>query len=360
MPSHLSLSVRRGVAMRARVAVVVLSSARPALAQQAGGDVAAAGASAPTEALLATRREVLSQAAIAARQGRQLLAIELAERAGRILMSPSVRLFLAEQHAAIDDHAAALGAAVACLADAQRDVRASNREQILERCRSIERSARERVVSLVIRAPAPAPPGLVVRVNGQTVSEAFFGLPYFVNAGTFVVDSNAQDRMPYRLEGEAAPGEEVSVTIELVANTGAVAQGEPRLTRRTRRRNATVVTAPGSVPAGAASLMTVGALAGATAVAAGVLYALAPGSCVEPRDEPGTLACPTEADSYRASRMGLWVGVGWSSFALGAASIAAGAAWIALSRSRSASGGAVVVHPALSLTSAGATIGGAL
>lgn len=249
--------------------------------RNAGAQTApAATAAPPSEAVLATRREVLNQATAAARGGRHMEAIELAERAGRIHMTLSVRMFLAEEHAAIDDHAAAYAAAAACLADGQRDLAAANRDVILERCRFISTNSRGRLVALTVQVPAPRPAALVVRVNGQAMPEEVFGLPYFVNPGSIVVEATGQGHRVFRWEDQGVAAEEVAVTVNLVEDSAPATTGQAHATAVRRRRRAPPVVAGSTSIAGPVALVALGGALEVTAAVALALHARAWDGCM--------------------------------------------------------------------------------
>ncbi len=316
----------------------------------------------PSEAALATRREVLDQASAAARAGDHLRAIELAERAARISMALSVRMFLAEEHAAIDDHAAAYGAASACLSDAARDTSTANRSAIADRCRLIAANARRHLIALTVLPPTPTPAGFTVRVNGQLVPDELLGLPYFVNPGRIAVDASAPGYVSFRWDGGGVPGapqevravldREPATPVAVVARPQAPQPPSPPVQRPERR-----VEAPRGVPLSALVLFGVGGALTLATIPFGALYAVAPQGCNRAGEGNMDLVCATPAAAGRAEMMGAWVALGWTSGALGVASLAVGLGLAVTNRGPAERSTALRVAPRVSPTEAGASMG---
>jgi hypothetical protein len=105
-----------------------------------------------TDTELAARRTLIDQASAARAANNPQQALDLAQRAGRIQMTPSLRMFIAETLAAMGNHAEAMGAADRCAQEADRDTAASNRAQILASCRAVATNARTHVGYVTVTA----------------------------------------------------------------------------------------------------------------------------------------------------------------------------------------------------------------
>lgn len=189
-----------------------------------------------SDAELAARRALIDQASAARAANNPRQALDLAQRAGRIQMTPSLRMFIAETHAAMGNHAEAMGAADRCAQEADRDTTASNRAQILASCRAVASNAREHVGYVTVTASGAASP--TIRVNDTTLSEALVGVPYVVNAGVVRVQVTA--------DGFANATREVTVTagstvpVEIVMERSAATRVDSSTQNRDAQRSSGV------------------------------------------------------------------------------------------------------------------------
>lgn len=165
----------------------------------------------------AARRELILQAQQARNSGDHARALDLAVRAGQIQMTPSLRLFIAEEQNAVGQLAPALGSADLCVREAEQNPTIRDREAILQVCRDLAASLRPRVGRVVVRVPSPAPEGLRVTVAGNELHQAFFGVPYVVTPGGVVVEASARGRRTFRREVRVEAGSTVEVPLELGA-----------------------------------------------------------------------------------------------------------------------------------------------
>jgi hypothetical protein len=241
---------------------------------------------AQTGAQLATRRLLLEQAQAARAAGDHARALDLARHAAEIRMSPSVRMFVAEEEAATGQLAAALGDADQCAIDAQHDQASQTHEEIFTACRQLEASLRSRVGQIVVNVSEPAIPGLQVTVAGDPLGSSLFGTPSVVTAGDVVVEAHAPGYAPVRqtvhVAAEATAATNV-VLVRQVANASPPPTPEPASSSAAppvtaAATNATVTPRP--TPAPRTVWLTplriagiVGAVVGAGSLAAGaILY----------------------------------------------------------------------------------------
>ncbi|MBL8684805.1 MAG: hypothetical protein JNK05_36855 [Myxococcales bacterium] len=166
-----------------------------------------------SDAELAARRTLIEQATTARTSGDPARALDLAQRAGRIQMTPSLRMFIAETLAAMGNHAAAIGAADRCTQEADRDAAASNRVQIIAACRAIATNARSHVGYVTVTVRGAASPS--VSINDTELSDALIGVPFVVNAGAVRVRARAAGYSDALRELSVAAGATVPVEIAL-------------------------------------------------------------------------------------------------------------------------------------------------
>ena len=169
-----------------------------------------AGAAEPTGEQIAARRQLIEQAQDAAAKGDHARALDLAERAGEISMSVSLRRFVAEQQMAVGQPAAALGSAELCVREARDPESATHREA----CEAIVEKARPLVAYLVITVQ---PPGATptVEVDGKIVPPALLGQRYVINPGEVKVIARAEGFGKAERNVRATQGEVAALELTL-------------------------------------------------------------------------------------------------------------------------------------------------
>lgn len=174
--------------------------------------VAAVAQDAPTEI---ARRDFIQQAQQAATAGDHPRALDLASRAGRIRMTTTLRMMIAQEHNALGHTLDALDFAVRCAHEAEANQGLADRERVLEACRALETSLRARVGRVTVRVPEPTPSGLRVRIQGSEVDSALWGVPYPVVPGSIVVEAVAGDGAAFRSELSVEGGATAEVSVVL-------------------------------------------------------------------------------------------------------------------------------------------------
>jgi hypothetical protein len=176
---------------------------------------AARAQSAPeiSEGAMVARRALVERAQEASRAGNHEQAASLAESAGRIEMSPSLRLFIAQERVALGRHASAMEAAELCVREASRSPALVRREQIITACRQILNTSQRHVVLLTLTMPASRRAGFVLRVDGRSLSEAELNLPVALDAGMHVVEVGATGAELHRESLRGAPGETLAFAV---------------------------------------------------------------------------------------------------------------------------------------------------
>lgn len=207
-------------------AALVALAAGPAFAQSA------------TE-LMANRRRLLDQAFEAASRGSHSDALQFAEQAAQIQMSPSIRMFLAQQHEELShspeggDHLVeAATQADACVREATEQVTLNRRVEIMRNCAEVFDRLNPRVARVRLQVPRPTPAGLRVRVNDRDVLERDWGSPIAVLPGEVSVDATTTDRGTFHRAITLTAGriEAVAITLPVTADTASTSSG--RLTTR--------------------------------------------------------------------------------------------------------------------------------
>ncbi len=164
---------------------------------------------------MAARQVLIDQAREARERGDHQAALGLAERAAKIRMTPSLRLFVAREQGDLGQVADAYANAQRCGFEAEHDTGALAREQTMQLCRELEKALAPRVGRLVLDVPAP-PPGLRVTIEGRELNEAALGIPYVVKPGTIAIEARAPGHLPFRSTLDVVSGQTVRVAMTLV------------------------------------------------------------------------------------------------------------------------------------------------
>jgi hypothetical protein len=276
------------------------------------------------DAAIAARRDLLVQAQVAHDAGDHARALDLATRAGQIQMTPSVRMFIAQEQAAIGHLADALGGADLCVREAERDATLRNRDAIIAQCRGLIASLQPRVARVVVRVPSPPPDGLRVTVAGGTLNEAFYGVPYVVTPGTVRVEATAPGQAAFARDVAVSVGGVAEVSVALAPGSGA-AQRPPSLV-------------------GPIVLITVGGASLAASIAFFVLRGNALAGLdafCSPADAMGVRNCDaTDAARDTFAAASTHNALAFTTLAVGGAAVAGGVAWlVAATRPRGESRG---------------------
>lgn len=329
---------------------------RPALALALLLASAAARAQLPPD-VAATRDALVEQAFQLAQSGEHARALALAERAGELAWTPSLRGFVAQEQEALGRLALALGSAQLCLQGAERDAAMPHREEYLQGCRAMVERLRPRVARLTVRTPQAEPAGLHITLDGQELARALWNIPYLLTAGSVRVAARAEGGLAYEGSVRLREGESATVELRLTApcpaGTRRSAQGscepEPRSLPPAQPSLAPLLVGALSAGVGAALL---GAAVGLNVAEENALAAFrdpARYCWVPPGGSPqGPANCPADYRSLVELR-----GASISAYALGGALGAAGAAVLVLRAAQARSGTRARVGCAPSLEGAG-------
>jgi hypothetical protein len=251
----------------AALAVALLALCRVSIAQaQSSSDSDAA------------RSELIAHSVRARAEGHHAEALDLAQRAGLIRMSASLRRFVAEEQAANGQLGAALGTAELCVQDARVSGRTSDVPHHAA-CERLVASLEHRVARVIVRAPANAPAGLQIVVEGETLLPALWGVSRAVPAGVVTIEARLPNGTATRHELRTAAGSTTEWTVEIPprvsasANasggsgetSGASSSNQSNLSLRSdAARDDTARTGPGAAPWILVGVGAVGLVAGAT------------------------------------------------------------------------------------------------
>ncbi len=177
--------------------------------------------------LEATRLTLTRDALQARAAGDHERALDLAQRAGQLGMTVSLRRFIAEEQAALGMTGPALGSAERCVSEAQRD-RAPGASEHLEACRGVLATMEEQVGRVEVRVVNP-PPSTRVNVDGEFLPETQWGAARVVTPGAVRVTATAPGYRLFVREVEVGAGATEPVVISLERAPTGVAR-EPAAT----------------------------------------------------------------------------------------------------------------------------------
>lgn len=293
---------------------------------------------AQTQRELATRRYLIEQATAERAAGRHARALVLAQRAGAVLMTPSVQLFIAQEMDATGDPAGALGLADQCVRDLGRDPTVAHRAALLHTCRELAREARARVGYLVVDVPAPAPDGLRVTVQGAALAPALLGVPNVVSPGSVLVEASAPGRQPFAATRGVAIGATVNIEVALPPIHELAAEPPPAVAlppvAPPLAVSPVVAPPPRPRPSGASRVLPWALVAGGGAALVGgaVLWAVRSAALEGCVVTDGAASCDTPAHldaAMDANRFAAGAGV---LLGVGVVAVGAGLGWRLLSR----------------------------
>ncbi len=148
-------------------------------------------------------------------------ALQLANEVGRIRMTPSLRLFIAEEHEFLSrdrgGEAHLLDAATEaaqCIRDATAQSSIEDRPRILRDCTQVLNRVNARVGRVRVTVAPESTAGTRVRINGRAVPSASWGVAMPTLPGEVVVEAERPARAPIRqtLRVEAGASREVTVS----------------------------------------------------------------------------------------------------------------------------------------------------
>jgi hypothetical protein len=299
----------------------------------------------------ARRRQLILQAGALRDRGDHEGALERLQQAALRRMSPSLRLFIAQEEQSLGRNLDGLRDARLCAEEFEADPSLSHRDEFLANCRALAEELATRVGRLTVRVPSELR-GVTVMVRDEALAREAWNAPYELLPGAAVIEARAPGRVTFTREVTVSAGASVTVRVEMPSSEG------PRLAFPNPPRGPIETPSRGGV--GAAPWVLVG-VGGASVVASVVLYALqgrsldardalcrsATGSCVV--SSPAA-AAEASAQQDRASTYNTVANI---TVGVGAACVVGGVLWWALGASGATRRAAVTVAP----TGDGAVVG---
>jgi hypothetical protein len=172
-----------------------------------------ATAFAQSPADLAARQSLVAEADAASLAGDHARALDLALRASRIQMTPSLQLLLAREHRQLGQLVAAYADALACARGALADASLRSRETILSACQETARELEPQLGRVRVSFPADAPAETQLRVADDIVPDALRDQPRVVLPGTVRVRATAAGRAPFEQQVHVTAGSTVDVRV---------------------------------------------------------------------------------------------------------------------------------------------------
>jgi hypothetical protein len=299
------------------------------------------------------RRGLIHEAESASRHGDHARAAELAAQAGRIRMTPSLRLFLAEESSETGRWVQAYTNATLCRSEGVADASLPDRRRLLASCARLEERAAPRVGFIVVRVARDIA-GLSVRVANEDLPPALWNARHVVGPGAVAVVALSPDGRRFEEGVQVAAGQTREVIIALPEATPAPVAPVALPARAVVIADpipVVVTPAPAPAPArGAGPGPWVLAGGGALGLAAAAVSFSLRESAVTERDRACTALQCSDSDEQRATSLDgdarTWSTVTSVALGVGAAAVAGGVVWWLLARppSRSSLRGWVVPY----------------
>ncbi|MBL8677797.1 MAG: PEGA domain-containing protein [Myxococcales bacterium] len=336
---------------------LLIAAARPAYGQ--------------SETDIAMRRQLIEEATALARSGQNERALELATRASRIRMTPSLRAFVAAQQLATQRFVEAISSADLCVNEVRRDATVRDAERLVEDCARVSQQASSRVGRVRVAGFDTSLPNLEVRVNGASINAALVDVPIIANPGSAVVEVAARGYQPFRATVTIEPQQTVQVTVRLereAAAGSADRAADPRQSvvsnAAAPTSNAATTLAP-SRPRATSARSRVGPIVvmiagGATAALGGAMFAAQVATFGDCQQTPEGNRCSGTTSIEMARPAVTFNRVAIVSTALGASALAAGVLWFVLASRTSSETPALTAAPVALADGAGVAIGGVL
>lgn len=186
-----------------------------------GAVVAPAAVCAQTPQQEAARTAMLRAAfELSTQVGDHTRALQLAGEVGRIRMTPSLRLFIAEEHEFLSREPGgashlldAATEAAQCIRDATAQTAIEDRLRILRDCTQVLNRVNARVGRVRITVAPQSTAGTRVRLNGRDVPAASWSVSLPTLPGEVVIDAERPDRAPLHQTHQVAAGATREVTV---------------------------------------------------------------------------------------------------------------------------------------------------
>jgi hypothetical protein len=281
---------------------------------------------------LPSRQTMLDEAQKARDAGDHERALSLASRAGEMRMTPSVRLFIAQEQRAVGQLANSMNNAELCAREAIADKTLRNRQTIISNCRSLISKIQNSAARILILISDPIPYKLQVSVDGHVLPETVYGKYYFTTAGKVTLEASAPGHLPFRKELVVESGKEATVTIEMSRDFGTP---PPAPVQAPEPRQSVIVSTAAEEEKG--SFREIGPYVvlgtGAASLGASAIFLALRNSAVNDLDAqcggPSHTICPDTPEvrslKNKASSYNTWTNV---TLGIGAAALIGGGAWL--------------------------------
>ena len=284
-----------------------------------------------TPAELNSRQKMLDEAQKARDAHDHQRALSLASRAGEIRMTPSVRLFVAEEQSVVGELADSMINAELCAEEASGDKTLKNREKIIGACRSLISKLQKSAARILVVMPDPPPAYAQVMINGHVVPESLYGKFYFLAPGNVRVEASAPGYLPFKYELVVGTGEEETVNVAMSRDLPPL---PPPVVQATEARQPEVVS---TAPEEKSSFREVGPYValgtGVASLGASAIFLVLRNNAVNDLDVqcggPNHTICPDTPEVHalknKASTYNTWTNV---TLGIGAAASIGGGAWL--------------------------------
>ena len=200
----------------------VLVASRAAISQPAP-----AGSPSLVSASATRRRELLETASRLRAEGDHAHALESAIAAAEITMTPSVRMFIAEENVTLGHDVEGWTNARACVDEATAAAELNNRDRILAACNDALAATASHIALVAVQLPNDLPEDFELRIGAVPVPTERLESDVPLAPGHVVMTASATGHLPWRRELELRAGARTVVEVVLVRAAGATPSVAP-------------------------------------------------------------------------------------------------------------------------------------
>jgi hypothetical protein len=164
----------------------------------------------------ARRRQLILQAGTLRDRGDHAGSLRLLREAAARRMSPSLRLFIAQEEAALGQHFEAFRDAQLCAAEFEADPTLGHRDDFLTTCRSLGTEVSQHLARVTVRVATPSVSNMLITLNGEALSRAQWDVAHELEPGDIVVEARAPGYARFTRTVHASAATHTNVRIELV------------------------------------------------------------------------------------------------------------------------------------------------
>jgi hypothetical protein len=162
------------------------------------------------------RRQLILQAGTLRDRGDHAGSLRLLREAATRRMSPSLRLFIAQQEAALGQHLEAFRDAQLCAAEFEADPTLGHRDDFMATCQSLATEVSRHIARVTVRIATPIVPNTLITLNGEALPRTQWDVAHELEPGDVVVEARAPGYAHFTRTIHATAATNTNVRVELI------------------------------------------------------------------------------------------------------------------------------------------------